>query len=223
MINRLWNSLLDLVYPPRCYSCGKAGTQFCPTCLAECIPLTPPQRPQPLAADSPLERALGIYPFQGSLRAAIHAFKYQNAHPLAQILAPLLFDFCAWNDVVLMPVPLHGVRKRERGYNQAELLARHLAKAWQLPLSTDLQRVRATEHQVGQQAQARASNVAGAFEWRGQQPAPSHVLLIDDVLTTGSTFEACARALIAAGSTAVEGLALAKAIIKPAPPLDSPG
>ncbi|HYF64249.1 MAG TPA: double zinc ribbon domain-containing protein, partial [Herpetosiphonaceae bacterium] len=75
---RLFDALLDLIYPPRCAGCGTRGVRLCAPCVARCQPLPPPRRPKALPAAGPLRRALGIYPFEGVLREAIHAFKYNG-------------------------------------------------------------------------------------------------------------------------------------------------
>ena len=208
---RLLNALLDLLYPPRCAGCHTRGVRLCAACVAQCVPLSPVRRAKALPADSALRRALGIYPFEGVLREAIHAFKYNGDQQLAAPLAALLVPHRPFAALAIVPVPLHKARQRERGFNQAHLLAHELSRAWQIPLLADLERVRATDHQVGQNARDRATNVQGAFVWQGKTPPPSTILLIDDVLTTGATLQACAAALIAAGATDVEGLTLARA------------
>jgi ComF family protein len=110
----------------------------------------------------------------------------------------------------VLPVPLHCDRLAERGFNQAEALAREVANTLRLPLIADgLARVRMTEQQARLDARARAENMRGAFRWQGAAP-PRRILLVDDVLTTGATMGACAEALRAAGAEMVYGLALAR-------------
>jgi ComF family protein len=175
------------------------------------VPLPVQRRPRALPASSALQRALGIYPFEGVIREAIHVFKYNGERGLAAPLAALLADHRPLEADALVAVPLHSERLRERGFNQAQLLAQELGRLWQIPLLTALSRVRATDHQVGQSASDRAVNVAGAFVWSSPTPPPGRLLLIDDVLTTGATLIACAEVLCAAGAREVEGLALARA------------
>jgi ComF family protein len=111
----------------------------------------------------------------------------------------------------IVPVPLHGSRRRSRGYNQSELLARELAHLSGLPLERDvLRRVRNTRPQTEQpDAASRRLNVAGAFG-PGKAPPSGSILLIDDVTTTGSTLEACARVLLANGAAHVYALTFAR-------------
>lgn len=206
--------LLDLIYPPRCVHCGARGDLLCQTCRSQCQPLEPARQPRALPPAASLDHAAGAYPFEGAVRAAIHAFKYQNQRRLAEPLARLLPAAPEWRPDALVPVPLHPERERERGYNQAELLARALGQRWGLPVAGGLRRTRATAHQVGQGASERADNMRAAFAWQGRPlgaAPPAKLLLIDDVLTTGATLLACAEALRQAGAREVRGLALARA------------
>ena len=208
---RLLEALLDLIYPPRCAACGTRGVRLCGACVAQCVPLPVQRRPRALPASSALQRALGIYPFEGVVREAIHVFKYNGERGLAVPLAALLAAHRPLEADALAAVPLHAERQRERGFNQAALLAQELGRIWGIPLVTTLIRVRATDHQVGQSARDRSANVQGAFVWDSQTPPPARIVLIDDVLTTGATLIACAEALCAAGASEVEGLTLARA------------
>jgi ComF family protein len=113
---------------------------------------------------------------------------------------------------VVVPVPLHTARLRERGYNQAALLARELAQQAGLPIDEGtLVRKRATAPQVELNAKQRKENVHGAFYCSGNALTGKRVLLIDDVCTTGATLEACAVALYENGARSVQALTLARA------------
>jgi ComF family protein len=114
--------------------------------------------------------------------------------------------------MLLVPVPLSAARRRERGYNQAEALARVLATASGWSLDTGLARIRATPPQVGLDRAARQRNVRDAFAWAGPALAGQHVLLVDDVLTTGATADECAAVLKAAGAAWVGLVTVARAI-----------
>jgi ComF family protein len=157
---------------------------------------------------------------------AIHALKYQRREPLAVPLASLLAEegarllgFAADDPTgapfdAIVPVPLHPARLTERGFNQAELLAAPCARRWQRPLLTRaLRRIRPTRPQTDLDAVARRQNVAGAFAVA--QPAAiadRRLLLVDDVLTTGATVGAAARALARAGAASVGVLVLARVV-----------
>jgi ComF family protein len=155
------------------------------------------------------------YAFAGPLREGIHRFKYEGERALAAPLADLLLPAAralAWPVDIIMPVPLHPARQRQRGYNQAALLARELSGP--LALRVDdraVQRQRDTRPQMGLTAVQRRTNVAGAFAGRPGALAGRRVLLIDDVCTTGSTLEACAQAAQQAGAERVWALVLARA------------
>lgn len=151
----------------------------------------------------------------GAMRPAIHQFKYHNLRALGQDLAALMLERAGHRlppiDVIV-PVPLHPARQRERGYNQSEIIARHLAAALHLPAdSRTLQRSRNTASQAGLNGAARQQNVAGAFTCVSSALAHKSVLLVDDVCTTGATLDACAFALKQGRARAVHGLTLARA------------
>ena len=157
------------------------------------------------------------FQFDGAMRQAIYQLKYRNIRALAQPLAKLLQDYLLAYPVpgeVLVPVPLHQKRLRERGYNQSRLLTRELGKLINLPVVDDcLTRLRHTPPQARTATVAeRRSNVADAFTCRDDRLRDKQVLLIDDVSTSGATLDACAAALKVAGATSVWGLVLAREI-----------
>ncbi len=226
----LWHGLLDLVFPPRCVGCGRAGVWFCPDCLAGVQPIPPPIcricgdrvfgadlcalcRQAPPAVDG--IRSVSLH--QGPVRKAILGFKYRRQRDLAPILASLLAGYLILNPLpgdLAVPVPLHPGRQRQRGYNQSILLARALAAA--LPGSgltvneTALRRVRATASQTKLDRYQRKQNVAGAFACTDGAVNGRRVLLIDDVCTTGATLEACAVACRQAGAESVWALTVTR-------------
>mgnify|MGYP001122199354 CR=1 FL=1 len=190
--------------PPLCPRCGKpqASGMLCPSCVgwwAEIDGIRSPFR------------------FDGVMRQAIHQLKYRNLRALAMPLAKLLNDYLITNPVpgkVLVPVPLHQKRLRERGYNQSSLLARELGKLIKLPVVDDcLIRLRHTPPQARTSTvDERRSNVANAFSCHDHRLRDKQVLLIDDVSTSGATLDACAAVLKAAGATSAWGLVLAREI-----------
>ena len=148
------------------------------------------------------------------MRQAIYQLKYRNLRALTVPLAQLLHDYLVTNPLpgeALVPVPLHHKRLRERGYNQSSLLAHELGKRINLPVVDNcLIRLRHAPPQARTSTvQERRSNVAAAFTCRDHRLQGKQVLLIDDVLTSGATLDACAVALKAAGVTSVWGLVLA--------------
>ncbi len=228
------DALLSLLYPPRCAVCRRAGTQppFCPACAAGILPVAQPFcgrcghtlkperecencRQHPPAFDR--ARALGAY--DGVLREAVHRFKYGNCPALAEPLGCLLAAQARVHAEALhqlkfdgvLPMPMHPGRCRQRGYNQSERLARVVAREIGLPLDTGLlMRARATRPQVGLTATRRRRNLQGAFRVsRPQDTRGRTFLLIDDVMTTGSSLSECAAMLKLAGAAHVYALALA--------------
>lgn len=231
---------VDLFFPPRCVTCGRAGRLICARC-AQLVTPTPETictrcgRVQPTrvsscaqcadAPDFPLDHVRAAALHTAPLREWIHLLKYEGRRDLAPAMARYLTAALAGDDWAAVrtridavaPTPLHTERLRERGYNQAELLARGVCQQTGLSLRTDLlRRNRLTQSQVGLSAAARKANVEGAFS---ATPACRglHILLIDDVYTTGATLQACARALVAAGAARVYALTLALPNYHPSP------
>lgn len=226
---RILEEALDLLFPPRCAGCGRPGALWCAACAAAVIPIMPPVCPGcgipwpegdrcPACRTDPL-RLAGIRSaclYQGPLRRAVHRLKFHGRYAVAQALAPLMADgwarFALEADL-LIPVPAHRGRERQRGYNQAALLAEALAEHLSLPVRPEaLRRVRATPSQVGMDHLARRANVQGAFQADPRWIAGRRVAVIDDVCTSGATLEACAAALHQAGAVAVWGFTLARVI-----------
>ena len=151
------------------------------------------------------------------MREAIHQLKYRNLRALAVPLAKLLQDYLITDPMpaeVLVPVPLHQKRLRERGYNQSSLLARQLGKLANLPVVDDclIRQRHAPPQARTSTVEERQSNVTDAFACRNHRLRDKQVLLIDDVSTSGATLDACAAALKAAGATSVWGLVMAREI-----------
>lgn len=209
---------LDLLFPPHCASCKRRGAWLCAACCATCrfVPEAD-NREQHLRLNSPfLASTAGAYIFEGAIREAIHTLKYNRrkriAVPLGELLAAYLVARPLQVDAIV-PIPLHAARLQQRGFNQAELLARRLSQRIDVPLlATQLVRVRHTSQQADLNRARRRDNVRGAFAWQSSAAPPARVLLIDDVLTTGATLEAAAQALYAAGAREIHGLTLARGL-----------
>lgn len=166
---------------------------------------------------SPFERGASLGPYDGALRIVIHELKYRGRRRAAAQLAHRLDGEARVRDVlggadVLVPVPLHPRRLRERGFNQAELLAAELGRRAALPVAAaTLVRRTDTASQAGLTAARRRENVAGAFSVRHRSRVAGRVVvLVDDVYTTGATARACARTLRDAGATEVRLLTVAR-------------
>ena len=161
-----------------------------------------------------LTRLRSAVAYEGPAEAAIHRFKYEGWRRLAGPLAALVAERLVVEGVAarwVVAVPLHTARRRQRGFNQSELLAVELRRRLALSVPEgELVRTRPTPPQVGKDRRTRFANVQDAFAWRGPPLAGEAVLLVDDVATTGATLEACARALRAAGSGPVTGVSVAR-------------
>jgi len=205
-------ALLDLLAPPRCLACEAlepALSGYCAAC----------GEPEPLL-DVACHLA-GVPVFAGAryaepLISAIHRFKYGAAPELCGALchhSARAIDLLGIEPSdVWVPVPLHPLRLAERGYNQAALLARELARMQRARVDARrLCRVRHTEQQAKRDRQARQQNVTEAFRVRAVEAAPQRIVLVDDVVTTGATLSACIQALHAAGDRVVGCVAVAYA------------
>jgi ComF family protein len=163
-----------------------------------------------------LDRLVAASSYESSplLKAAMHRLKYgrQRAYEreLGTILAEASLMIMPSDDMVLCPVPLHWTRERERGFNQSMCLARVIAEERQWPLALLLKRVRATGHQAHRSHSERHYALQDAFMIAEKMELPPRVILIDDVATTGSTLDICARVLKEGGVTSVEALVIAK-------------
>jgi ComF family protein len=160
-----------------------------------------------------MSRSVMVY--GGWMRRGIHLLKYENeparAPSLAHFLATPAATLPAFD--LLVPAPLHRSRHKRRGYNQAELLATELSKLIAMPAGNCLVRTRSTSQQVGLDGEQRRQNVAGAFEVQDASlVVGKRIVLVDDVMTTGSTLNACAETLVAAGAVWVGALTLAREI-----------
>ncbi len=151
--------------------------------------------------------------YEGTLRKLVHLFKYSGMRPLARPFGELLKQALPLDQAfdVIVPMPLHWFKHWQRGFNQADLLAREIGRKWRVPVREVVRRKKATSPQAGLTNAKRRANVQGAFRVsRGRRLDGLRVLLVDDVLTTGATASACARALKRAGAAHVSLLALAR-------------
>jgi ComF family protein len=214
--------LLDLLLPPACAGCGRFGHLLCRDCLAGFRAATASDdrfiAPDPgtMVGDD-LELAIAAFAHDGMLRRALQRLKYGGsgriAVPLALAAAPALEALArVCGPLPLIPVPVHAARLRQRGYNQAGLLADALGAVAGLAVLDILERRRATARQHGLGKAARLHNLRGAFALRHGARTPSRLILVDDILTTSATLESCARVLRDAGAAAVYGFAIAREV-----------
>jgi ComF family protein len=150
-------------------------------------------------------------PYDGWLRGAVHDFKFKGETARASSLAGLLTDACGMfgPDAVLVPVPMHAKRKRQRGYDQVAILSAAISKLTGRPIIEALEKDRETLTQIGLSASERSLNLIDAFSVRSGVWLPDQVILIDDVATTGSTLAECARALRRGGVQTVGAVVIA--------------
>ena len=216
-------SVLDLVLPPACGACGGFGHVLCPRCRGSFRPATDPAT-RFLAADpgvvigTQFRAARAAFVYEGAVRRALQKLKYGGvarlAVPLADAALPTLAEVLRESGpAMLVPVPVHPARQRERGYNQAALLADRLARRTGLPQRELLARTRPTVKQHTLDRAARLRNLASAFALRSSLAvAPEVVVIVDDIMTTSATLETCASVLRGAGVREVYGLAVAREV-----------
>ncbi len=227
----LLQQVLDLLFPIHCASCQKIGQVLCPSCKAQIQPLPSPicdfcgiplstygvckncQFHRPKLSG---QRAVSFY--KEPLRECIHGLKYDGnirlAVPLGLLLAHAYSRYAMQADI-LIPVPLHSERQKQRGFNHASLLAEVCSISTGVPVNNNiLIRHRATVAQVDLHPRERYQNVAGAFVCSSRAVSSvlkgCRILIIDDVSTTSATLEACATPLFEAGAKEVWGLVLAR-------------
>lgn len=218
----------DFVLPPACAVCGKMGPIICGRCCQQL-----PRVVEPLchrcgrqvrhegglcqncaSSKATIAQARAPLLFADKARVVIHRYKYDGLFSLADPLSEILFrGWPAWSRQVdgIVPVPLHKRRQRSRGFNQSALLAHRLGDQVALPVWSDaLRRTRHTKPQVDLGPRERQLNVKGAFAAESDRFIEQHVLLIDDVFTTGATLTEAAKTLLDAGAARVSAYCLAR-------------
>jgi ComF family protein len=241
MLKPFFAAALDVIFPPLCHVCRSfiptAGQlHICPDCRELMPPIGAPLCSVcgiPFAGSgtdhvcgscstSPprYDAARAALAYEGASRDLIHAFKYRNKthlrRPLALLTLESLSEFIrSRRPDLILPVPLHRKKLSSRGFNQAVLLGEILSQRLEIPLDRrNLRRIRWTEPQVNLAASDRRENVRGAFAVQESALVTGRrVLLVDDVLTTGSTVEECGRVLKAAGAADVTVITVARAIV----------
>lgn len=229
-LNQLvWGSL-DWIFPPECGGCKQVGYRWCPDCRKQVQNIPEPVcevcgLPQNLPGPCPTCKAVAPpyrmmrswSVFEGSIRQALHSLKYHRNLGLGDALAQHLAEYVStlgWPVELIIPIPLGKKRMKERGYNQAGLVASPLAfyQKWRY-IPGALIRIRETRTQVGLTVAERKENVRGAFQARERFVRGKNILLMDDVATTGATLAEGAAALMNAGAKSVYGLTLARALV----------
>ncbi len=225
---QLQRGIVDFFFPPRCVGCGKEGDFLCSNCRQRFPRLLPPfcdkcGKPESSGSLCPMcwgwqAKIDGIrspFRFDGVIRQAVYELKYRNLKAISALLAGLLFAYLEVNPMpgeVLVPVPLHTRRLRQRGYNQSGLMAKELGRLSALPVVEDclLRQKDSLPQTRTANVDDRRTNIVDAFTCRDKRLNGRRVLLIDDVCTSGATLDACAVALKDAGALSVWGLTLAR-------------
>jgi len=230
--------MLDLLYPRNCVHCGAPSPEpmkyLCWDCLSDTPKVEPPFCAicgDPVAGDiqhdyacfacaretPAFDRARSAVRYEGAVGDALRALKYGNALWVVQDMAELLLacvraEYPGQPFDLVTAVPLHPVRRRERGFNQSALLGSAIARRLRMPFREGLiRRIRPTGTQTGLTAPQRTANVCGAFQvGLFARPAEQRILLVDDVMTTGATVNACAKALKKGGAAAVHVVTVAR-------------
>jgi len=215
-------ALIDVLLPPSCAGCGRYGSLLCDACRASFRSASPAavtfvQADPGVVIGESLTLAVAAFRYEAAVRNVLQRLKYgasaRLAQPLAMAALPVFRRLLEVSGPLpIVPVPVHPDRRRERGYNQAALLAGWLARSAGLSVSDVLVRSHATTKQHGLDRAGRLRNLRGAFRVaEGARPPPS-VILVDDILTTSATLEACAGILREAGCDAVYGFAVAREV-----------
>jgi len=215
------NRALDLALPASCAGCGREGQALCGECRTalDIRLMAAPGVPIGLPADipAPLLQLEWCAPFTGVARRALHSLKYGGERRLAPLMGAAVARRWARAGAAgdaFVPVPASPDRVRERGYDQAALIATEAARRLPLPVIEALERTRATTAQFDLDRAARVTNLADAFRARDAAVAAAvrgrWLVLVDDVVTTGATLAACAVALLDAGALAVSAIAVAR-------------
>ncbi len=215
----IWNSFMDWLYPRRCVFCGKImdcgeNGECCPVCLKNLFFLEEPLWTMDMGAAEHVYSA--IY-YEEPMPNGIYHFKFRNKSHLCKPFAAMILDrmkdaLLAERCEIVTAVPMHPYRRRRRGYNQAELLGRELAKGLELPYENCLRRVKLTRIQHRVERSERKLAQRGSFASR-----PLHgekVLLVDDIVTSGSTLKECARVLMESGASSVTAVTLCRASLR---------
>ena len=229
-LKELKGAALDFLFPRFCVGCGKEGDFICDSCQASLVRIEAPACPQcgKPQTDSILcsncidwkadiDAIRSPFRFEGVIRKAVHEFKYRNLRAIAGQLAHFLGDYLTENPIpyeVLVPVPLHDKRLKERGYNQSALLAKELSRLTGFPVNETclVRNVYNVPQAKTRNVEERKQNVIGIFSVVNDDLLEKKVLLIDDVTTSGATLNACASPLKKTGAASVWGLTLAREI-----------
>lgn len=230
MLRKITQAIVEFLFPATCVGCGKWGNFICSKCAKGLPRINPPfcrkcGKPESTGTFCPacwnsqgnIDGIRSVFHFEGVVRQAVHDLKYHHLKALSAPMADYLAEYVRQNPIpgdVLMPVPIHQNRIKQRGYNQSALIAGHLGKKLGIPVVTtclvrskdSLPQARTTN------VEQRKKNVKGAFSCGNTSDNYKEIILVDDVCTSGATLEACAAALKKSGFHSVWGLTVAREI-----------
>lgn len=231
MIRGAYNLVLDILYPEFCLNCGKYGQVLCTECFLSmelsqtdtcffCGRISKEGRICPSCKrsnDFLIEKMVWAGSYKDKvLKEALHEFKYSGVFAVGEILGEVLCRrLVKWlnhgDNLVVVPIPLHINKFKKRGFNQSELLARAISRRFNLEGGLALSRIRETQTQVGLSRGDRQKNLDGAIICSDPELIIGrNILLIDDVVTTGSTINECAKVLKSAGAKKIYAVAVAR-------------
>jgi len=226
-ISKIKKFVLDLFFPSFCVGCGQEGSLLCRSCQKQIVTIQTPVCPEcrrlsenggycsRCCKDKALKGIIvAAYYEEGPVKEMIHNFKYNHALDLKKVLAHLLVQSVGKNHFDFMTfAPLSSRRLAERGFNQAEILAAAAAQKLKIPCQATLIKTKSTKRQVGLSGQKRRQNLSGVFKIESSKVESlkgKKILIVDDITTTGTTLNECAKVLRAAGAKEVWGLVVSR-------------
>jgi ComF family protein len=236
VIKKIKDVVLDLIFPRECLSCGKEGSYLCADCFKKietnnkfyCVVCKRPTDYSKICQTCQSEyklRAIWVAANYNDkiLQELIHFLKYKYIEEAGDILAEIIIKYLEKNQILqkfglskssalFVPVPLHKKRYLSRGFNQSDLLVKKVSEFYKIPKADILARKRNTQSQIDLRKSERQENVKGAFEMINKDNLDKNkkIILIDDVVTTGSTLNECAKVLLDAGLSEIYGLVVAQ-------------
>jgi ComF family protein len=225
-LNVLVNSFLDFILPRFCYNCGEKLTPADKLFCSKCVPLINRASPERLqrefnrkfAANNIISGFQSLYVFEeeGAIQKIIHEMKYKNSFLLGKSLGRLVAQelsnkIIQWSADIIIPVPIHILRKAERGYNQSLFLAKGISSVLNIPVKTNIvKRAKYTSTQTKLNLTERKENVKDAFICKHPDVFKGkRIILLDDVITTGATITECGKVLLDNGTEKVYAMSAA--------------
>jgi len=233
---KLVKTIFNLIYPPLCEVCNTKLTMeecyICNSCFRRIKINSPPfcgkcsrhigydkgLCDECIKKKSYLEKVWSFGIYDDVLKECLHLFKYKRKIYLVRIFKKYIFEFCdknipTYNLDLIVPIPLHHTKLEERTFNQSEILAKIISLHYKIKMINALIKVRATKPQNTLNKFERSQNVRGAFKaCGGKSICNKKILLVDDIFTTGSTINECARTLIEKGAKKIYGFTLARGV-----------